>query len=384
METKSRFYSVLFFAAFLVIGITSALTGTTVTYLTERFAIPAEQGGLFITLHTLGATLSTLVIGQLIDRLNSRALCWTGPMFLALGALLLTVVTEGWMAFGSIFIVGMGFGSVLVCGNALVGRLYAHNPAPQLNLLNVFFGFGGILGPQLVNLALSFQSAVFAFTMMGGLALALLPLFLFIHVAPTEKAKTGGGLNQHWVTLLPFVLLMFIYTGAEIGFGAWIFTQLTRVTGVTEANGTVGVSLFWFGLTAGRILASVLSRSVKAELILIGTALLLTGATALLLILSGVESASMVSTFLVGLGAGPIFPTGMAIVTRRYPESAGTASALMIGAGNIGAALLPWVQGQAGRGVDGGMIVTLAAGVALALLSLAIAQQTRRRVEAVG
>jgi MFS family permease len=105
---------------------------------------------------------------------------------------------------------------------------------------------------------------------------------------------------------------------------------------------------FYLALTLGRLIgARLVDRRVTAErMVLIG----LSGAvaaTALLWI--GAEMAALTLFFacvvLVGLCFGPIYPTTMGLVQRRYPDAIGTAVGLITTGASVGAMFIPWFQG---------------------------------------
>ena len=54
---------------------------------------------------------------------------------------------------------------------------------------------------------------------------------------------------------------------------------------------------------------------------------------------------SVTAFAIIGLGYGPIYPTGVAVLTSRFPHAAGTATSRMGILAAIGGALLPWIHG---------------------------------------
>ena len=54
---------------------------------------------------------------------------------------------------------------------------------------------------------------------------------------------------------------------------------------------------------------------------------------------------SMAAIFLIGLGFGAIYPTGMAMLTTAHPDNPGQAGSLITAMASIGGVIIPWLQG---------------------------------------
>jgi fucose permease len=228
------------------------------------------------------------------------------------------------------------------------------------------WGLGAALGPQVANFGLAQQNIDLAFLFTGVFSLLLIIPFSLTSLEPRRSApqsQQAGFSSINLLPLLPFALLIFVYIGAENGFGSWIFTELTKITGSSESIGALATSLFWGGLTMGRIFATVLLRRFSDENLLLLMTLLIALGAGTLLVIRGVESLALMSAFLVGIGSGPIFPTTLAILNRRFPH--GAVAGVVVAFGTTGGIVGPWLQGQVGDGVSGGMIVTVILGFVL-------------------
>ncbi|MBC7870413.1 MAG: MFS transporter, partial [Chitinophagaceae bacterium] len=184
--------------------------------------------------------------------------------------------------------------------------------------------------------------------------------------------------SVNYLALIPFILLFFTYIGSEVGFGAWIFTQLTTVGQAAAQTAALATSLFWAGQMFGRIAGTIILRRITDEALLPLTIVIISVGVTLLLVFQTNANISIIAAFIVGFGCGPVFPTTLGIVRKAYPTAHGTATGILIGLGNIGAIVLPWLQGQIGGGTSGGMQLIL--GTSLVMLVTAIVIQ--RRVKA--
>ncbi len=370
----------IFFAGFMLLGIAAGLQGTALAFLIERFGIAPDQGGIFITLFTVGTITGTYIIGRLLDRVNARVIAWVGVFFLGIGALIVSAATTSVWAFLALTFYGFGFGAMLVCGNVLVVRISAPNSAPALNALSVCFAIGGIVGPEITTAILVRADVATAYAIFAAAAFLMLPLMLRVHAMPPARITQTDGIDTRipLTPILLFAAFFMVYTGAEIGFTSWIYTQMHNIAGLPVQEAARAVSLFWIGMVVGRLIGIPLTQRVRDEVILIGASALLSITVALLLMFATNPAISMIAVALFGLFAGPIFSSALAMVGRRFPHAAGSISGTLLALGNIGVGILPFVQGQVGRGIDGGYIVTLIAALVLIALAVLLARDTRR------
>jgi fucose permease len=91
---------------------------------------------------------------------------------------------------------------------------------------------------------------------------------------------------------------------------------------------------------------------------------------------------SVAAIFLIGLGFGAIYPTGMAMLTSAHPDNPGQAGSLITAMGSIGGAIIPWMQGvvMEKTSIRGGtyMVAVL---MLLLILSFAVHQRAVKRAK---
>ncbi len=363
MTTPTPLSRLIFRIAFALVGVTTTVIASTLQPLTDYFKIPLENGGLFTSAFFIGASLTILIGGNLLDRVPSRRISMTGATLVGVSLLVLSFTPIAVIGFASVFFFGMGNGLLIVCGNTLAPRYNPESPARELSAINFFFGLGAIVGPQLANFAFSTGDFRLMYWVVGATALLLAVVFNFLPSFP-PRTKSDVIVKVKWVNLIPFAILLFAYVGVEIGFSAWISPQITLVALSSVATGSVAISLFWTGLTIGRFITSFIAGRVSGDWLLIfgigGVGIGVAG----VLLFPATEIMLLIMSFVVGFGCAPIFPIGLALLNERYPDGFGTISGVIIAIGNGGAIFLPAIQGQVGGGVNGGMIVPLiAAGV---------------------
>ena len=373
---NSRLITLTCYASFLALGMSGTLLGPTFQSLASRFNMPLQDAGIFTALSFVGATLSAPVYGRLLDRIDVRYVLCGGTALMGGGLLLLSVAPTLGIGLLATLLTGLGAGALILAPNVVVIALNPDNAAGALNFLNVFFGIGAIVGPQLVSFALNHNNYALAFRAAAIFLLLLVIPFGLSSVHIRRDDRGGSQPSLLWITLLPFAALNFIYVGTETGFGSWIFTQLTKVPHSTEALATIATSVFYAGLTSGRLAASLWSRHLTEKRLLVVSMIILGAGIALLLGIPMLTPISILSAFVVGLGCGPVSPTIMALATNTYPAARGTVLGMTSAFGGVGGATLIWLQGQVGGGQNGGMIVPLISAAVMLSIVLTIRPRT--------
>ncbi|HLY27705.1 MAG TPA: MFS transporter [Aggregatilineales bacterium] len=372
---RSRVVIVALYIAFVAIGIAGTVIGPLFASLSDHFNLPLANSGVFTALQYLGVTVMTIVAGRLLDRLNARYLLSGGAAILSAGLLLLAAAEVLPVALLGALLLGMGYGVLAVSANVVMASLNPERAPAALNTLNFFYGVGAIIGPQVVNFALSQRQYTLAFIIPALLGLILIIPFatISVHVHAENQSRQSG--RRHWLPLLPFAILLFAYVGGEVGYGSWIFTQISKVALASAATATFATSLFWAGLTVSRGLGAWILRHLSESQVVILCALIVMSGLILLLGLPTRPGIALLSAFVVGFGCGPIFPTVLGVVNHRYPEVRGTASGLLMAFGTFGAMILPAIQGQVGAGQNGGMVVVLVAASVVLIAQFVIRAQ---------
>jgi len=366
------------YAAFFVLGIAAAMVGPAKDVVTHELGMPIEQGGLLVAAQFLGATLGIYLGGRLADCTDIRSvLCGAGSL-MVLGLVLFGLSRSFTVFIVAELLLGLGVGGWSAAPNLIVAKAGLRRPSVGLNLLGATWGMGSALGPQVVDLVLSRGSLALGYYGTAALTGLLLPLFwstplrLGDHYAVTpDRART-------WQRYLPYALIFSLYVGAESGFGAWVFTQLTVAGRAPITQGALAASLFWAGLTCGRMAAVLLLRHMGERRLLFACALTVAGGALALVAFPHAIAAALGLSFAIGLACGPIFPTTYGLIVHSLPATSSTTLATLQAVGTCGGVLVPPIQGYIGGGKDGGMIVVAVLALVIASLVFWVAKQRQK------
>ncbi len=345
----------LIFAACLAIfvyGMIAAMLGTILPELSERFALTPAQNGAIASLQALGLTLASLGVGPLLDTQGDKVGLLLGLALIAL-ALFALPRSSGFRSVAVLlFLLGVGGGIVVTGSNALVSGVSPEHRATALNLVNLFFGLGGLATPFVAaNLfkrnwvRLCLTVALLSVAAFAVQAVAPMP------VAPGASgfvlAKAAPALASPLLFLLG--LFLFLYVSCEVGVWNWLPRHLIA-QGIPESRALNILSLgFALGLLIGRIGASWVLLHVPAIEVTLAASVAM-AVTTFLMLRTSKAGAAAVLVFLAGLSMAPVFPTALAITGTAFPHLTGTAIGFVVTCGWIGLAVSSKIIGAVAGG----------------------------------
>jgi MFS transporter, FHS family, glucose/mannose:H+ symporter len=348
--------------------------GAALPPLRAHFQLSATSGGSLVSAYNIGALVATVVCGSSERKTRPRTAI-TGLLALYALGCLGAGVAPSWTFFVlCAIIIGFGYGGLVLYLNTAFAQGFGARNVLMLNLLNAVFGFGAILGPLLVGLLARVDVRLVLF----GAAVLAVPCWLargcgqLISPATTQPAADEqpagrGPFSAAAVRLvLPFTLVGFLYAGLETATGGWESTHLTW-TGWSMAAAAQLTSLYWAGLTVGRVFISILAaRVAPATIIRAGLAV-----AAVALVLAVVPHVGAVAYCLAGLALAPVLPTLLAWMATVVP-SAQSANAVVLTACMAANAGYPSLVGVVADQHSPARIPLLLAGFALAGLLAAV------------
>lgn len=276
-----------------------ALPGAVLPQWREGFASPG-QIALYFNLILVG-----LLVGVTAGS-RSRSRRWQyplAPVSVAVGLTLaaLTPTFSGVLAAAGL--IGLGQGLINVHGNGLTGELWPERRVAMLNWVNAAFGVGAVSAP-ILSLWLPWREM---FGLFAGLALVTALLVADAPGPQRGPAKEGRGRGGIWLALLVIVG----YTGLEGSLATYSGVYLKLLGYPSDLTGTL-LSLYWAGLTAGRLFLGTWVALAPLRYL----TSLTTGSLAALLLMLIPPLAPIFP--LVGLLYGPIFATVFALMQEKF------------------------------------------------------------------
>ncbi|HEX4285450.1 MAG TPA: MFS transporter [Terracidiphilus sp.] len=334
----------LIFAAILAIfvyGMTAAMLGTILPDLSERFKLTPAQNGTIAFAQAIGLMIASLCVGPLLDLEGDKIGLVIG--LVCISAALFALPRAG--GYGSIvfllFLLGVGGGIVVTGANALSSAASSEHRATALNLVNLFFGLGGLATPFLsANLfkrdSFRLCYAIAAVTLATLVVQIVAPMPGPSGAAAFVLADVGPILGRPLLLMLG--LFLFLYIGCEVGVWNWLPRHLIS-QGIPESKALNILSLgFALGLLVGRVGVSPILIHVPAIQVMLLASILM-GITTMLMLRTKNPTLATLFVFLAGLSMAPVFPTTLAIVGTAFPRMTGTAIGFAITCGWAGLAV---------------------------------------------
>ena len=133
--------------AIFVYGMMAAMLGTILPELSERFHLTPSQNGTIAFAQALGLVIASLAVGPLLDNEGKKAGLLLGLAIISLTLYLLPRSGGYRTVIFFLFLLGIGGGIIVTGANALVSDVSEAHRGTALNLVNLFFGLGGLTTP---------------------------------------------------------------------------------------------------------------------------------------------------------------------------------------------------------------------------------------------
>ncbi len=337
----------VYYAAFIAIGLASAVLGPTLPNLAANTGTVLSEIGFLFTARSLGFMLGSLLGARLYDRLPGHRLMAAAIVVMAFTLALAPVINRIVALTAVLLLAGFAENMVDVGGNTLLVWVHREKVGPYMNGLHFFFGVGAFLSPIVVAQVLLHSEGIAGAYWL--LALLILPVSLFIGMLPGPTAVQPPAAvpttipTNRW--LIGFIMaFFFLYVGLEVGFGGWVFTYAATLSLVNETAAAYLTAAFWGALTVGRLLSIPITARLRPRMIL---SLDLAGAlvsVGMMIVWSETAVALWLGTIGLGFSFAAIFPTTLSLAERRMSITGQVTGWLFVGA-SLGGMTLPWFMG---------------------------------------
>jgi fucose permease len=338
--------------AFIVYGMIASMLGTILPDLSKRFALSPSQNGTIASVQALGLILASLAVGPLLDNEGKKVGLILGLALIVVALVSLPRVRGFRGILIALFLLGVGGGTVVTAANSLVSDVGQLHRGIALNLVNLFFGLGGLATP-FISANLFSNNWIRLCHTVGVLTLVSLAIQIFtpmprpVGMGNFVLADAGSVLGKPLLLLIG--LFLFLYIGCEVGVWNWLPRHLIA-QGIPESRALNILSLgFALGLLIGRIGVSPILIHVPAITVTMAASAAM-AVTTFSMLRTNQPVAALILVFLAGLSMAPVFPTTIAIVGDAFPRMTSTAIGFVITCGWTGLAVSSRVIGAIAGG----------------------------------
>ncbi len=339
---------IAYFLAFIALGMTSAALGPTLPGLAEQTGTQLSGISFLFATRSMGFLVGSIMAGRAYDRLPGHPLIIGLLLLMGFSLAFVPVVSQLWLLIIIMFLAGFVESGVDVGSNTLLVWRFGQKVGPYMNSLHFFFGVGAFLSPIIIAQTMLISGGGIRLAY-WALALSVLPAALFFLRFPSppirlrDTAVHGGKTNLLLIILV--AAFLFLYVGAEVAYGGWIYTYATTLGLSSITAAAYLTSFFWGALTLGRLLSIPLTAKLHPQKLLAGA---LAGCLlSMVVLLTGQSStaALWIGTIGLGLSMSVIFPTTISLAEHTLSLNSQMTSYFFVGAA-LGSMSIPWLIGQ--------------------------------------
>ncbi|KAF2802422.1 MFS general substrate transporter [Mytilinidion resinicola] len=363
--------------SFIVLGLFQSSVGVMLQPLSQHYSL----GDLHVSLIFIVGPLGYVIAAQSSDLIHctwgQKGIAIFAPTLHILGALVIAAHPPFGIVLVAFAAVALGAG--LLDGSWCAWAASGSNANTVSGLLQGSFSVGAAAGPFLAGTILPAWNRPWYDWYYFLVKLCVLFLAFRHENASkyrdekhTEAVSTRRKINPRamfkYVATWLIALYFLAYVGTETAISGWIVSFMTRHRNATPYVASMASSGFWGGMAVGRFTLGVVTDKLGvggANIIYF----LITIAFQVVFAFVQVPIASIVFMTLIGFFMGPMFASGIVILTRLLPAELHVAAvSFTASAGQVGAAFLPFGIGAFIQGM--GIGVFRFAVVILSILAL--------------
>lgn len=343
---------IIIYLCFIGLGLPDSLLGTAWPAMYAQLHLPVSFEAIENAVITIGTIISSLNATKLIHKF--------GTFRIALVSTLLTAIAMiGYGFVHNVFCfvllaIPMGIGAGAI-DTALNNYLALHYKASHMNWLHCFWGIGAMTGPIVMSAFIKKDLGWrYGYFTIGAIqtVIAIVLLFSF----PIWKKQKDSSPQEEPIVMKFFDLIkvkgiklamitFLCYCATEYTVVCWASTYLVMYRGVSSATAASWISIYYLGITAGRLLCGFIAiKADNKKIITAGLCIVLAGALILMLPLPPIVA--LIGLAFVGFGCAPVFPGMLTETPNRFGKGLSQAaiSAQLTGA-YIGILILPMLFG---------------------------------------
>ena len=303
------------------------------------------------TIQFAGFIVATIAGGILADRVGKKTVFLAACLFTISGALLWYCANSLETVFFGSLAMGMGGGILESMSSALLSDLFPDKRKLYLNLSQAAYCLGAASGPYMIGMLLCRDEVSWRliFLLLAAMAAALLVFFAVSRIPRfTEEEAISFPVFQRimrrWSFICPCIVI-FLYVFAETAHMVFINYYLRKRFDAPEAWAVYGLSIFWLGMTLGRMLCAFIHESVSYRKI-IAILMLVAGILMFSQMLVQQWQISVALFALTGFVFSGIWPMIIGYTAKINPGYSGTVIGITVASGALGTVVAAPIMGM--------------------------------------
>ncbi|SER99168.1 Fucose permease [Gracilibacillus ureilyticus] len=333
------------FGGFLIFGISENIKGPALPDMQTEFNLSDGKLGLLLAINSFSFLIACTFTSWLIDKIGAKVTSIITFVLMAFSGFSIYLSINFTTLAGGYFLLYLGNGMLEIGLAIIAARIFTKNTGTMLNLSHFFYGLGSTVAPIVAAHLMGWEisSAILGWRgmYMIMLSLSLLPLVPVLlsrfpknnNDETEDRTSIKKLLKDPIAWLIVFALSMAVT--AELGMASWLVNYLVKVNEWQLEDASAMLSIFFFSFMLARLLLGpVTDRFGYTKSIILFS--LFAGITSMIPIFAGEKFAILFAVS--GFGIGPIYPTMMALIAKKYTKGTDTAitfTVTLIGIGTV-------------------------------------------------
>ncbi len=347
---------VVIFIIYAGLGLPDSVFGSAWPAIYPDINQPVGNASFVTVLISTGTVLASMLSAKLINKFGTGLLTAFSTALTTFS--LLAYSFSDSLVFFLVLAIPLGFGAGAIDA-ALNNFIAVHYKPIHMCFSHSFYGVGVALTPLLMSLALSFDNNWRLGFRLVFFVMLFITIVSFLALPLWKKAKnidkeTNNEIEPVTLSFPQMIkvpalrlswFVFFTTVGLEFVCGVWGCTFLVSAEGMTESKAAELITLYYVGMTSGRIISGFLTKKFsQQQIIYVGYSLV--GVAIVILFLPLPAIVKGIALFLIGLGNGPTFPN-LAYLTPSFfgKEISPSVMGSQLASCNLGILIMPPVFG---------------------------------------
>ena len=321
----------IIYLAFISLGLPDSALGSAWPVMGPSLGAGLSWVGIVTMIISAGTIVSSLMSVRVVERFGTGKVTVASVALTALALLGFSISGEFWQLLLWAIPYGLGAGAVDAALNAFVA---VHYESQHMSWLHCMWGVGASGGPMIMSACLGIGTWGDGFRALGAIQLAIV-VVLTLSLPLWRDRKLPHGTRESEGEAVPaarsrrellridgviaVLICFFCYCALEGTCGSWAASYCTLEAGIPAETAASWASLFFIGITIGRLASGFLSFRVSDEgMIRLGQLLVAVGLV--IFFVPWARDFLAAGFILLGLGCAPIYPSIIHATPRRFGD----------------------------------------------------------------
>jgi MFS family permease len=293
-----------------------AAPGLVIAHLRDELDLSYSTAGLHLAAFACGSMVAGVISAQLERALGRRTLLWSAAALMGAGAIGLTTGRIAEVTVGSVLVMGVGGGLLLVTIQAALADHHGERRAIALTETSLAASIAYVVLIGVLSLTAALHAG-WRVALLASLSVPVLAWWSNRQLAidaPPPRVARGRLPGVFWIA----AAMLFCTTAAEWCITAWGATFVEHAADVSTDTAVALMAGYFAGVVAARTLGSRLARR-RDPVRLLALGLAVTAVGFAIQWPSRGPAQALVGLSVLGLGLGNLFPMGVSVTVALAP-----------------------------------------------------------------